>query len=62
MKIHSKKELQDITTHGSADIDYKYVMKIYRKSTSESYYFLAIDNTLPADSSLKFRKYLLNSL
>ena len=31
-------------------------MKIHRKYTSEPYYFLTIDTTLPADSSLRFRK------
>ena len=54
MKIHTKRELQNI-----ADIDYKDFMKIYRKCTGESNSFLTIDTTLPANSSLRFRKYLL---
>ena len=37
-------------------------MKIYRKCTKESYSFLIIDTTLPADNSLRFRKNLLDSL
>ena len=46
MKIHNKRELQDITTNQSADIDNK-----------DS--FLTNDTTLPADNPLRFRKNLL---
>ena len=60
-KIH-KKELQQIAINHSADIDYKNFMNIYRKCTNDPYYFLTIDTTLPADSSLNFRKNLLDSL
>ena len=59
MKIHTKRELQNIANNHSADIDYKDFMKIYRKCTGESNSFLTIDTTLPANSSLRFRKYLL---
>ena len=34
MKIHNKRELQNIATNHSGDIDYKHFMKIYRKCTS----------------------------
>ena len=61
MKIHNR-ELQNITTNRSDDIDYKDFMKIYRKCTSKSYSFLTIDSTLPANNSLRFRKNLLDSL
>ena len=37
-------------------------MKIYRKFSNEPYSFLAIDTTLPAKNSLRFRKNLLDSL
>ena len=57
-KIHNKRELQNIATDHSADIDYKDFMKIYRKCTSEPYSFLTIDTTLPADNHLRFRKNL----
>ena len=46
MKIHNKKELQNITTNHSADTDYKDFMKIYRKCGSEPYSFPTIDTTL----------------
>ena len=39
MKIHNKRELRNIATNHSADIDYKDFMKIYRKYVNESYFF-----------------------
>ena len=62
MKIHKKRVLQNVTANHSADTDYKYFMRIYRNCTSEPYYFLTIDTTLPADNLLRFRKNLLNLL
>ena len=56
MKIHNKKELQNIAINHSADIDYKDVLKVYRKCTKEPYSFLAIDTTLRADNYLRFTK------
>ena len=62
MKIHNKRELQNIATNHSADIGYKYFMKIYKYYTSEPYSFLTIDTTLPANNSLRFRKNVFDSL
>ena len=62
MKINNKRELQNIAINHSADIDYKYFMKIYREFTKEPYSFMIIDITLPANNPLKFRKDLLPSL
>ena len=62
MKINNKRELQNIAINHSADIDYKYFMKIYREFTKEPYSFMIIDITLPANNPLKFRKDLLLSL
>ena len=45
MKIPSKRELQNIATNHSADIDYIDFMKIYKKCTSKSYSFLTIDTS-----------------
>ena len=61
MKIHSKRELQQIALNHSADIDYKDFLKIYIDCTKEPYSFLAIDTTLPADNPMRFRKNLLDS-
>ena len=60
MKIHNRKELQNLAINHSADIDYKDFMNIYRKCASDPYPFLIIDTTLPADNSLHFRKNILN--
>ena len=38
MKINNKKELQNIAINHSVDIDYKDVVKIYRKCTKEPYF------------------------
>ena len=62
MKIHNKRELQNVAINHSADIDYKDFMNIFRKCTSKPYSFLTIDTTLPADNPLRFRKNLLNPL
>ena len=61
LKIHNKRELQQIAINHSADIGYKDFLKIYRKCTSEPYSFLTIDTTLTADNHLRFRKNLLDS-
>ena len=39
MKINNRKELQNIATNHSADIDYKYFMEIYRECTKEPFTF-----------------------
>ena len=62
MKINNKRELQDIATNHSADIDYKDFMKIYRECTREPYSFLTIDTTLPSSNPLSFRNNLSDTL
>ena len=61
MKINDRRELQNIAIDHSADIDYKDFRKIYREYTKEPYSLLAIDTTLPASDSLRFRKNLFHS-
>ena len=56
MKIHNKKELQNIAINHSSDIDCKDFLKIYRKCTKEPYSFLTIVNILPTNNSLRFGK------
>ena len=56
MKIHNKREVKNIDINHSADIEYKDFIKIYRKYTSESYFFLTVDTTLHAKNSLRFKK------
>ena len=43
MKINNRRELQNIATNHSADIDYKDFMKIYRECIKEPYSFLTND-------------------
>ena len=62
MKINNKKELQNIATKRSVDINYKDFVKIYRECTKESYSFLTIDTTLPASDPLRLKTNLLITL
>ena len=59
MKINNKKELQNIATKRSVDVNYKDFVKIYRECTKESYSFLTIDTTLPASDPLRLKTNLL---
>ena len=52
MKINNKRELQNMASNHSADIDYKDFVKISREYTKRTI-------TLPASDSLWFRKDLL---
>ena len=56
MKIHNRRELQNIASNHSADIDYKDFLTIYRNCTNEPFSYLTIDTTLPADNLIRFRK------
>ena len=61
-KINNKRELQNIATNHSANIDYKDIAKIYRECTSEPYSFLTIDTTLAPNTFLRFRRSLFDPL
>ena len=61
MKIHNKRELQQIAINHSADIDYKDFLKIYRNCTTEPYSFLTIDTVSPAANLKRFRKNFSDS-
>ena len=58
MKISKKRELQQIASNHSSDIDFKEFMKIYKYCNAETYSFLVNDTTLPSDNPLTFRKNL----
>ena len=58
MKISNKRELQQITSSHSSDIDFKEFMKLYKDYTKELYSFLVNDTTLLSDNTLRFRKNL----
>ena len=61
MKIHNRRELQQIAINHSANIDYRDFLKIYRNCAKEPYYFFTIDTTLPADNHMRFRNYFSDS-
>ena len=61
MKINNRRELQNIATDHSANINYNDFIKIYRECTKEPYNVLTIDTTLPASDPLRFRKNLFDS-
>ena len=62
LKIHIKRELQDIAISRLADVDTNGFIKIFRACTSNSYSFLTIDAILRANIPLHFIKNLFNSL
>ena len=56
MKIPNKRELQQIASNHSSDIDFKDFMKIHKKCTVRPYSFLVNDTTLLSNNPLRFRK------
>ena len=56
MKIPNKRELQQTALNHSSDIDFKDFIKIYKKCTTEPYYFLVNDTTLPSDDTFKVQR------
>ena len=59
MKTSNKREVQQIASNHSSDIDFKDFMKVYKDYTKEPYLFLVINTTLKSDIPLRFRKNLL---
>ena len=59
MNIHNNRELQQIPSDHSSDIDFKDFMELYKKYAKEPYSFLKNDTALSSENSLPFRKNLL---
>ena len=59
MNISNKRELQQIASNHSSDIELKEFMKPYQDYTRDPYLFLVSDTTLSSDNPLRFRKNLL---
>ena len=59
MRVPNKRELKQIASNHSSDIDFKDFMKLYKDYTKEPYSFLVHDTTLSSDNPLRFRKSLL---
>ena len=51
--------LQQITFHHSSDINFKYLMNLYKKCTVKPYYLLVVYSNLGTGNPLRFRKNLL---
>ena len=56
MKIPNKRELQQIASNHSSEIDFKDFMKLYKEYTKEPYSLLVSDITSSLDNPLRFRK------
>ena len=59
IKIPNKKELQQIASNHSSDIDFKDFRKLYKDYTKEPYLVLVNDTISLSDNSLRFRMNLL---
>ena len=59
MKMPNKKEVQQVASNHSSDIEFKDFMKPYKDYTKEPFSFLVDNTTLPSDNPLRFRKTLL---
>ena len=58
LKVPNKTQLQQTALNHSSDNEFKDFIKIYKKCTAETHYFLVNDATLPSDNPLRFRKNL----
>ena len=59
MSISSKRELQQIASNHSSDIDFKDLMKLYKVYIKDSYPFLVNDMTLSSENPLQFWKKII---
>ena len=62
IKVPNKRELQQIAFNHSSDIEFKYLMNLYKKYTAKPYSFLVIDAILASDNTLCFRKHVLERI
>ena len=58
-RLPNKRELQQIASNHSSDIDFEDFMKLYQVYIKEPFPFLVNDTTLSSDIPLRFRKNLL---
>ena len=62
MKIPNKRELKQIASHNSLDIDFKNFMNLYKKCTKKLHSFLVIHATFAPANPLHFRKNLIERI
>ena len=61
MKIHNRRELQQIAIDHTAAIGYQDFLESHRNCTKEPYSFLTTDTTLLASDSIRFKKNFLDA-
>ena len=61
-KIPSKRELQQIVSNYSSDIDFQDPMNLYKKCTAKPFSCWIIDSILGSYNSSRFRKNLLERI
>ena len=59
MNISSKKQLQQIASNNSSDIDFMAFMKLYKDYNKETYSYLVNYTTLSSNNPSRFRENLL---
>ena len=59
MNISNKKELQQLASNHSSEIDFRNFVNLYKDYTKKPYLFIVNDKTLSSDNPLRFRKNLL---
>ena len=62
MKISSKREIQQISSNNSSDIDFQNFMNLYKKCTAKTFSFLVNESTLASDNASRFRRNLLERI
>ena len=58
-KILNKRELLQIASNQSSDIDFKDFMKLYKDYTKKLDSFIVNDTTFPSNNTLRFKKSLI---
>ena len=57
--MRNKRELQEIVSNHSSDIELKNFMKLCKDNTENHYNFLVNDIILPSDNPFEFRENLI---
>ena len=58
LNIPIQRELQQIASNHSSDIEFKNSMKFYKDYTEKQFSVLVNDTALPSDNPLRFTKYV----
>ena len=62
MKIPNEREIQQIASNQSSNIQFQEFVNRYKKCTAKPYSYLVIDDNLASDNLLRFRKNLLERI